>query len=286
MTKILVTGAQGFIGKRLCEILDRNYETIKVFHDSLDILNLAEVLALEPVDHVFHLAGSAFVPKSWESPPSFISNNTLGTTNILDYCRKNKASLTFLSSFVYGNQSEVLISENVVPVPNNPYALSKLLAEQVCQFYKAHFGVKVTIFRPFNIFGPHQSNIFLIPLIIKQVIEGKAIEVRDLNPRRDYLYIDDLIELLVKTVVQSDTPYPVYNVGYGKSYSVREIIQIIQDIAGTNLPVISLNASRENEIMDLMADIELVSSTFHWKPLTTISEGIKKIFEDSLRNGN
>jgi GDP-4-dehydro-6-deoxy-D-mannose reductase len=285
MTKILVTGADGFIGKRLCEVLGNSYDVIKVSRRILDILDLPALLALQPADHVFHLAGSAFVPKSWESPPSFINNNTVGTSNVLEYCRKNKASLTFVSSFVYGNQSEVVISEKIIPEPNNPYALSKRLAEQVCMFYKKHMNVDVTIIRPFNIFGPGQNELFLIPHIIRQVKEGKAIEVKDVHPRRDYLYIDDLIDLLVKTIEQPKTEHEAYNAGYGTSYSVAEIIQIIQDTAGTDLPVISLNQTRENEIMDLMADIRLASSTFQWTPSTTVADGIKKIFEDKSRNG-
>ena len=151
------------------------------------------------------------------------------------------------------------------------------MAESVCKFYAEYYSIPVTIIRPFNIYGVGQKPHFLIPEIIAQVHKKSSIKLKDINPRRDYLYVDDLVEALLLTMSPSQGRH-IYNIGYGSSLSVAEIVHVIQTVAGTTLPVISENLTRENEISDVYADISLANKELNWQPRTSFAEGIKNIF--------
>jgi nucleoside-diphosphate-sugar epimerase len=118
------------------------------------------------VRHVFHLAGKAFVPESWQAPHGFYEVNVLGTANVLDFCRRQSASVTLISSYVYGKPLRLPIDEDHPLEPFNPYSHTKILAEEIGRYYAAQFGVPVFIVRPFNVYGPGQDRRFLIPTLI------------------------------------------------------------------------------------------------------------------------
>src|SRR5581483_1233335 len=151
------------------------------------------------IDHVFHLAARTFVPSSWADPAPFYATNVMGTVNVAQLCRSQGASLTFMSSYMYGVPQVIPINEDHPLVAFNPYGHSKLLAEDVCRFYSRQFGINVAVVRPFNIFGPGQGPDFLIPTIIAQALsrEASQISIADDRPRRDYLFVEDLVELLL-----------------------------------------------------------------------------------------
>lgn len=277
MASILVTGASGFIGQALCRSLhQRDHEIIALSSREGHIADPRVFRRIEEARHVFHLAGRTFVPDSWNDPLEFLNVNVLGTTNVLEFCRAQGTSLTFVSAYLYGVPERLPIAEACVPRPNNPYALSKYLAEQVCEFYAIHYGMDITVVRPFNIFGPGQKSHFLIPQIISQVEKHQTIRVKDLAPRRDYIYIDDIVDALIKTM---DAPggYKVFNVGSGVSLSVRELIAVIQTVAGTELPVVSEERVRYNEIDDVYADISKARALLGWDPNITFQQGIERM---------
>lgn len=277
MSKLLVTGASGFIGRTLCRSLRLNgHEVAELSSRDGDIADPATLSRVGQVHHVFHLAGRTFVPDSWKDPLGFQRVNVLGTANVLEFCRTYSARLTFVSAYLYGVPERLPVSEACVPRPNNPYALSKYLAEQVCAFYTAHHSVDVTVIRPFNIFGPGQKAHFLIPQIVGQIREGMTIHVKDLAPRRDYIYIDDLVDALVKTLVSPDG-YNVFNIGSDSSLSVMELIAVIQSVAGTKLPVVSEGQIRPNEISDIYADTGKAREMLGWVPNLTFQQGIERM---------
>ena len=277
MNSILVTGASGFVGRRLVHALKQaGHKVFELTSNEGDIADPATLQRFNEVDFdfVFHLAGRTYVPDAWLEPADFQRVNVTGTVNVLELCRTRKIPMTYISSYLYGIPSSLPVKETDKIVPNTPYALSKFLAETVCGFYADHFGVPVTIIRPFNIFGPGQKGHFLIPEIITQVMSGQPIHLKDLSPRRDYLYLDDLIDALLCTL---DPSYPgcrVYNIGYGSSLSVAEIVDTIQSVAGTSLPVVSENMPRKNEILDVYADISKAVCELHWRPQRSFEEGI------------
>lgn len=281
MKKVLITGSTGFIGKKLKEkLLKQKYEVVEMSTSIGDITDISTFnnINLESISHIFHLAAKTFVPDSWIDTARFYDVNIMGTVNILEYCRKFDINLTFISAYLYGQPNVLPIIEEHIPKPNNPYGHSKYLAEQVCQFYSQEFQVKTTIIRPFNVFGIGQNSDFLIPHIINQAIYEKEIRVKDLIPKRDYIYIDDLIDAIIKTQMLEKN-FSVYNIGSGHSVSVKEIIDIIQNILNIKKPVICENSIRRNEINDVVADISKAKIELNWFPKYSFKKGLKQIID-------
>ena len=285
MKNILVTGASGFIGKELIKILLKKEFSVLELNSSdgnISELNLTERYRNEEIYHIFHLAAKTFVPDSWKNPASFYKTSVMGTNNILELCRDKKASLTFVSAYLYGEPEKLPISEDDEIKSNNPYAHSKYLAEELCKFYSEYYNVNITIARPFNIYGKNQKEIFLIPHIINQVLNNNVINVKDLHPKRDYIYLDDLALGLVKTI-DNEKHFSIYNFGSGVEISVQEIIDIIQKVANTQKEVISEKNERKNEIMHVISDISKAKKELNWTPKYNFEDGIKEILKD-LKN--
>jgi nucleoside-diphosphate-sugar epimerase len=278
MSKILVTGANGFVGRALCLALKQlNHEIIELHSGAGDIIDATTWESLPVCHTVIHLAAKTFVPDSWKYPDLFLQTNTLGTVKALEYCRKNGANMIFISSYLYGNPLSLPISETATIYTPNPYALSKKTAEDFCRFYADAFQVKTIIIRPFNLYGYGQSENFLIPEIILQVLKGIEIHVKDLEPKRDYIFITDFIEAIIRCIDMNT--FETINLGSGKSYSVGELIQMIQNICGTKLPVISSSEKRPAEIMDTIADISKAKELLNWTPTTTMYDGLSLIVQ-------
>jgi nucleoside-diphosphate-sugar epimerase len=187
--------------------------------------------------------------------------------------------LTFVSAYIYGKPDSLPIKEDALIKPNNPYALSKHMAEQLCSFYAAFHNLDITVIRPFNIYGPGQPNHFLIPKIVNMVKQKVEIELFDLAPKRDYIFIDDVVDVLVKTLELKLPGYNVFNIGSGNSLSVKEVVESIQSICGTSLPVISKEIQRKEELDNVYADISYSLNKLNWTPRTNFVEGIKKMID-------
>jgi len=295
--RILVTGACGFIGGHLVKALvNSGYAVIaydlensfnitscrfsKDISDKIEIFtgNIEDTDSLkkaaEDVGFVFHLAARSFVPDSWKNPLDFYRTNILGTANVLEICRQNNIHLSYLSSYVYGVPEYLPVDEKHPLKSYNPYSQSKLIAEEICDFYHNHYGLKVTIFRPFNVYGPGQNEKFLIPEIIKQVLqkEKEMVEVNDLSPKRDYIFIDDMVEALV---LSADGKDGIYNIGSGYSVSVEDLIKMVMKKSGILKKYFSKNITRENEVYDVVADISKVQKALNWSVKTTLEKGIE-----------
>ncbi len=280
MSKILVTGASGFIGRALVFSLKaQGWNVVAVDSATGDIADKEALagIAQSEIAHVFHLAGKTFVPDSWDDPLAFCRTNVLGTVNVLEFCRKRRIPITYVSAYVYGHPDSLPIGENSAVRPSNPYALTKRLAEEACEFYASAYDLSVTTIRPFNVYGIGQAKNFLIPEIIDQALDiGNEIVVKDLVPKRDYVYLEDLVTALLATMDNSGG-YRVYNIGYGVSLSVQEIIDAIQNIAGTQKKVVCENVVRTNELMDVVADISKAGRELGWHPEYTFHAGLEHI---------
>lgn len=280
--KVLVLGAEGFVGKSFTRILSNN-GIVFVSGKELGI----DITRSETFDsayngefsHVVHLAGKTFVPDSWKFPEEFLKVNALGTQNVVNFCHSNSIHLIFISAYIYGNVSHPIVNENQPLNANNPYALSKKIAEEICLFYKHNLGLALSIIRPFNVYGPFQKDTFLIPQIIKSIKTENRIQVKSLTPKRDYIYVDDLSNMILK-IIQSNKQ-GIYNAGFGKSFSVQEVISVIQNVLNTNFSILSEEVSRVNEIDDTVADISKANSELNWFPLVDLKEGIRKLVSDS-----
>jgi nucleoside-diphosphate-sugar epimerase len=246
-------------------------------HSSSDSNIAISLPAYDGVTHVFHLAGRTFVPDSWRDPSSFYQTNVQGTVTVMEFCRKQKTPVTVLSSYVYGIPQRLPIDEEHPVSAVNPYSHTKILAEEVVRFYATHFGVRVCIVRPFNLYGHGQDSRFLIPQLIHDCLDSETstIEVADLSPRRDYLHVQDLVALLM--MVMRSQAVGTYNAGSGVSVSVEELASRVRDYAGTNKPIVGRGETRRNEIPDVVADISRANSSLGWSPRISLSEGIRDL---------
>jgi GDP-4-dehydro-6-deoxy-D-mannose reductase len=277
MSKVLVTGAAGFIARHLLPRLRADgHEIVEAGRGCGDVADPATWKRFPPVAVVVHLAAKSFVPESWQAPDEFMRTNLLGTVEAFEYCRVHGARLVFPSSYLYGDAARQPIAEGTVLAATNPYALSKKLAEEVCEFYAERFNVPATVLRPFNIYGPGQAGTFLIPTILSQLEAGKEIHVKDLEPRRDFVYVADVVEAMVKAVAWGGG-FGVFNVGSGTSHSVSELIRTIQEVWGTDLPVRSHGVRRPGEIMDTVADISRAQRLLGWRPRFTLRQGLEAL---------
>ena len=279
MSTVLVIGANGFIGKSLCERLKPYHQVITLDRSKGDITNYDTFRNLDKVDYVFHLAARTFVPDSWNETTDFLNSNIIGTANVLDFCKSKNIPMTFVSAYIYGKPESLPIREDSFVKPNNPYALSKYMAEQLCSFYSTFHNLNITVIRPFNIYGPGQPKHFLIPKIVDMVKKKVQIELYDLSPKRDYIYIDDVVDALIKTLELKLHGYNVFNIGSGNSLSVKEVVDCIQSISGTSLSVLSKEVQRKEELDNVFADISQSLNKLNWMPRTKFHEGIKKMID-------
>ena len=183
----------------------------------------------------------------------------------------------FMSSYVYGIPVKLPVDESHPVTPSNPYAQSKYEAENLCKSYSEQYHLPITIVRPFNIFGIGQPDHFLIPKIISQALDASLarIDLMDLSPRRDYIYMDDLISAMIGLMQKKSAG--TFNVGSGYSLSVKEIAEKIMKAAGVKKEIASSNDIRPNEIPDVVAGISRISKETGWSPKVSFEEGIGRI---------
>ena len=276
--KVLVTGGTGFIGAAVTEALRKAGRDVIALGRGDGDIALPETLSrhgARGVSSVIHCAGRTFVPDSWSDPAGFMTTNLLGTLRVLEFCRAEGARLTHLSAYIYGQPERLPITENAPVRANNPYALSKHMAEQACRFHADHLDVPVTILRPFNVYGPGQARQFLIPTILAQ-LHGTTVEMLDLEPRRDYVFLPDLVDAILRAEMLTAPGCRVVNIGSGRSVSVAEIVATAQAVAGTSLKVVSRDKKRSNEIPDVVADITAAHDLLDWSPRSGLAEGLKE----------
>lgn len=282
--RVLVTGAGGFVGSHLVPaLIKEGYEAIPFNRADGDIQSAG--FTHEQVSHVIHLAGLTFVPQSWEGPKEFYRVNVMGCANVLEFCRRQKCGITFASTYVYGPPQYLPIDETHPIAPNTPYNHSKYLAEQLCRFYHDAFSLDVTILRPFNIFGHGQAKHFLLPEIIGQLLDPskKEISLMSLTPRRDYLYIADFVGALTRALEHSGG-FHVYNIGSGKSFSVLEICRLAMMKAGIQKDIVSRGGERQNEVMDIVADVKKARVELGWQPEWAMDVGLEQMIQLWKRN--
>jgi nucleoside-diphosphate-sugar epimerase len=280
---VVVTGAAGLVGRRVVEALSvqSGWRITQVGrrqeHDVTRPQWWRSVPGLNAgADVVLHLAGRTFVPDSWKQPAAFYDNVSMAV-QALEFCRETGARLVYVSAYLYGRPEYLPIDESHPVTPDNPYAHSKHLAEQLCAFYASHFNVNVAVLRPFNLYGPGQDDRFLIPTIVKQALRGGVVTLRDTRPKRDYLYIDDFVDALVCVMRKDQRGTAVYNVGSGRSVSVKEIADEIGRAFGRDLTIEDLGERRQNEIDDCVADTRRFRESYDWTPHWTLERGIKEV---------
>lgn len=283
--RVLVTGGSGFVGRRYVRFLrEKGAEVLAPGRDALDVS--AGSFPDASVDWVIHLAGRTYVPASWSEPADFYHVNALGTVNVLEYCRRTRARLIYVSGYCYGIPEVLPISESAQLKPNNPYAFSKWAAEEACRFYFECLQTPAMIVRPFNIYGPGQSANFLIPHIVEQAIDpaAAAIVVEDDTPRRDYVHLDDVVAA-IESLRRNPKPGAAFNIGSGESSSVAEVAEIVRSAANTSKPLVSRGNRRVNDVPDVIADITAIRDTTGWLPSITLQDGLRDVVAHAKAHG-
>jgi UDP-glucose 4-epimerase len=272
---IVVTGSAGFVGKTLvAKLKQQEYRVIEIdFNTGYDITQWKSVSSVKDFQVLIHLAARTFVPDSYTLPREFYHDNIIGTLNALELCRFHQAKMIFASSYVYGKPEYLPIDEQHPVRAHNPYAQSKILAEQLCERYNIDFKVPVVILRPFNIYGPGQNGNFLIPSIIKQAREGKIV-LKDAKPKRDFVFIDDVVDAYIKAIEYKTEHCECFNIASGQSYSVEEVSKIIKKIGFPLVKICYDQTKRRDEVQDTQAQITKIQTCFDWTPAHSLIAGL------------
>lgn len=314
MKKILVTGSDGFIGSHLVEKLVRKGYHVKAFvmynsenswgwleYADKEIKKSIEVVsgdirdpfvvnsAVKGCDAVLHLAALIAIPYSYHAPSSYISTNINGTLNVIQAAKNNnlKKIIHTSTSEVYGSAQFIPITENHPIVGQSPYAASKIGADQIALSFHKSFGTPISIIRPFNTYGPRQSNRAIIPTIITQILSGKKeIKVGNISPTRDFSYIEDTVNGFIALLNSKNSDGKVINLGAGFEISIQRTIEIIIEIIGEDVKIVPDNKRRRketSEVSRLFSDNSLAKNILDWKPKYSeekgFREGLKKTIE-------
>lgn len=275
-----VAGSEGFVGKEVCKQLEADgHEIVRIdLTQGFDLSDPNVIDSIPAVDCFIHLANLVYVPGSYEKPGLYYRVNYMTTLNALEVCRKYKARLVYISSYVYGLPQYLPVDENHPICPFNPYAQTKVICEKLCEGYHRDFGVKISVVRPFNIYGVGQKGMLLIPEIIGQLKEGKdTIQLKAASPRRDYINVIDVARAIC-TCAMSDEEYGVYNACSGESVSVKEITEIINSNLNKKVDFAFSASDRPNEVDESRGSCEKLKS-IGWRPSISFEEGIKAILE-------
>jgi dTDP-glucose 4,6-dehydratase len=311
--KILITGADGFIGSHLTEELVRCGYDVRafVFYNSFnswgwldyaepEIKKKIEIFAgdirdpygvkqaMKGCDVVFHLAALIGIPYSYHSPDTYVDTNVKGTLNIVQAARELGVSkvLHTSTSEVYGTARFVPITEEHPLQGQSPYSASKIGADQIAMSFYLSFNTPVSIVRPFNTYGPRQSARAVIPTVITQIATGKKnIKLGALHPTRDFNYIKDTVNGFIAIAKSDKAIGEVINIGSNYEISIGETVQLIAALMNTkiNLKTDSQRIRPEkSEVERLWAENAKAKKLSKWEPAYVQREGFKKGLKETI----
>ncbi len=308
--RVLVTGADGFIGSHLTEALVKEGAKVRAFcfYNSnasrgwLDALpdevardidfRLGDVRdarfveeACGGVEIVFHLAALIAIPYSYQAPESFVDTNIRGTLNVLEAVKRAgcRRLIQTSTSEVYGTPDRLPITEGHPLQGQSPYSASKIAADKLCEAYHCSFGVPVVTLRPFNTYGPRQSARAVIPTILAQLLSGRTrLELGNVAPRRDLTFVSDTVAGFVASATAPDIDGKTIQLGTGRAESVEEVARAACAALGVTAEIVQ-SAERlrpdKSEVMVLQSDPALARQLLGWKAEITLEEGLRRSAE-------
>jgi NAD dependent epimerase/dehydratase len=308
--KVLVTGAEGFIGSHLTERLVElgadvtalvqynsfnNWGWIDSFSkemkNSINVVtgDIREYDGMKRIvkgnEVVFHLAALIAIPYSYQSPMAYIRTNVEGTANVLEACREYDVEKVVHTSTseTYGTALYVPIDEKHPMQGQSPYSASKIGADKMAESFYRSFNTPVATLRPFNTYGPRQSARAVIPTIITQILSGaNEIKLGDLTPTRDFNFVKDTAEAFVKAAESDNTIGEVINAGSNYEISVKDTIDLIVKIIGKDVKIICDEQRirpKNSEVNRLWADNTKIKELTGWKPKYTLEDGLRETIE-------
>jgi dTDP-glucose 4,6-dehydratase len=312
-SKILVTGADGFIGSHLTEELVRRGHDIRAFvlynsfnswgwldHLPQDVKENLDVFAgdvrdpygvkaaMKGCDIVLHLAALIAIPYSYHSPDTYVDTNVKGTLNIVQAARElgvEKVVHTSTSE-VYGTAQFVPITEEHPLQGQSPYSASKIGADQIAMSFYTSFGTPVAVIRPFNTYGPRQSARAVIPTIITQIANGhRKIKLGAVTPTRDFNYVRDTVNGFISVAESNQSIGQVINIGSNYEVSIGETVQIIADVMGVDIEI-ETDEQRlrpeKSEVERLWADNGKAKRLLGWEPAYGGRGGFKRGIQETV----
>ncbi len=308
--KVLVTGAEGFIGSHLTELLlKKNYDvTALAQYNSFNDLGWLERISKEDnkrlniisgdirdpffchnltkdAEIVFHLAALIAIPFSYLAPESYFETNAKGTLNICDSCVKNNVQRLIVTSTseVYGTAEYVPIDENHPLNAQSPYSASKIAADAISTSFFNSFDLPVTIARPFNTFGPRQSARAIIPNIISQILsDNEFLKVGDTSPTRDFTFVQDTCQAFLEIANSKKTIGETINIGTNVEISINDLITLIKDITGSNIQIKQeekRKRPKKSEVFRLVCDSTKLKKLTGFNPDTNLKDGLIETVE-------
>jgi dTDP-glucose 4,6-dehydratase len=304
--KILITGAEGFIGSHLTEALVKKNHSVKclTLYNSFnnwgwldtfpkDVRKELEVIpgdvrdkelitrAMKNIDVVFNLAALIGIPYSYKAPRSYVDTNINGILNILNAARElnTKQVIHISTSEVYGSAQFIPITENHPIIGQSPYSASKIGADQMAISYYKSFNLPVTIIRPFNTFGPRQSSRAVIPTIITQILKNKPIKLGSISPTRDFTFVEDTVAGMISSIKNKKSIGQVINIGSGYEISINKLYLTISKLMGKKLKLLTSKTRvrpKNSEVMRLCASIKKAEKILKWKPKYKDLKGLEK----------
>ncbi|MBL7714983.1 MAG: SDR family oxidoreductase [Bdellovibrionales bacterium] len=304
--KILVTGADGFIGSHLTESLVREGCRVKAFtlynsfnswgwldHSPKEIKNELEVFsgdirdpfgvkeAMKDCDTVLHLAALIAIPYSYHSPANYVETNVSGTLNILQAAKELGVSKVVHTSTseVYGTAQFVPITEEHPLQGQSPYSATKIGADQIALSFYRSFGTPVSVIRPFNTYGPRQSARAIIPTIITQIASGKKqIHLGSLTPTRDFSFVEDTVRGFMAVAGSEKSVGEVINVSSNYEVSIGETAKMIAEIMGKSIEITTDEARvrpEKSEVERLWGENQKAKRLLGWSPEYSGKEGLR-----------
>jgi NAD dependent epimerase/dehydratase len=311
--RVLVTGADGFIGSHLTEALVRNGYEVRAFvyynsfnswgwldHCADDVKGKFEVFAgdirdphgvkkaMNGCDAVIHLAALIAIPFSYHSPDSYVDTNIKGTLNVLQAARELNVSRVIHTSTseVYGTAQYVPIDEKHPLQGQSPYSASKIGADQLAFSFYSSFNLPVVTLRPFNTYGPRQSARAVIPTIITQIANGNnQIKLGSVTPTRDFNFISDTVNGFISALTSKSGVGEVINLGSNFEISIQDIASLIGEIMNQKIKVIDSDERirpENSEVNRLWADNSKAKELLSWKPEYASLNGLKKGLEETV----
>jgi NAD dependent epimerase/dehydratase len=303
--KVLVTGAEGFIGSHLVERLVTLGADVRVFclynsnrsmgwldtmegsvRNALDV-RMGDIRdarfveeACRSIDTVFHLAALIAIPYSYHAPESFVDTNVKGTLNVLEAVRRGgcRRLVQTSTSEVYGTPATLPILETHQLQGQSPYSASKIAADKLCEAFHCSFDVPVVTLRPFNTYGPRQSTRAIVPTLLVQLLAGKSeIKLGRVDTRRDLTFVADTVDGFVKAGAVDGIEGEVIQLGTGRTVSVGELFQIACKTVGASATVVHEEARLRpagSEVLVLLADATKAKERLGWAPTVTLEEGL------------
>jgi len=296
---VYVTGGTGFVGRHLrstlnaedlpVTVLARSGSQLEAFsNETIERGDITEPSTLSPIDQdvVIHLAAQTSLTRALESPRHTWTVNADGTLNVLEKARAGVPDrfIYVSSASVYGQPNYLPIDEGHPTEPVDPYGASKLAGEALVRSYATSYGLDTTSVRLFNAYGPGQAEHNVIPSIVSQAQSGERIELGNLSPSRDFIYIEDVIAAL-RTVIEAGKSGTVYNVARGESIAVGDVARMVINELDRDLEVKSTTdrqRSSDIEIPDHVADISTMAA-LGWQPEHHVRDGIRRMLETNIR---